>query len=714
MWRALSISLLLTASLRAAGTAQTPVPEPSKPVTARVSHEPVPAWRAIPIVTAETLRAGFRGGEGAQVPRTLVISASQPDFLLMGTDVGGIYRSLDGGKGWQVCMSGWDSRGANAFAIDPRNARRIIGVGGNGNDASIPCNGLSLSVDQGASWRHVLPFAVGNDDRDSVAYDPASFDAQRGFCTVAYFDSRDRGLMKSTDGGETWQTVCKELSNGILRVHPTKGYVYLACNDNPSHGFYRSTNGGVSFQRTDDRYVTGLDVSPAAPEKVWISRWDKVQVSEDAGQTFHYTGTHWPTDGLPEGKPIRDLTVSPVEPRNMACWYDAGDWKWPRFYSTDGGDSWRESDFRRCGEAALPDGRRVAGTPLPYNNRGGLWAYHPVVPGRVVSTGGDWVTRSDDAGASFAWSNDGENAVMVGGSFAFSAATPDVAFLSFQDYNGAFTLDGGKTWNYRDVSGNGWGGYEYGGFALSKEVMWSGDAASWGGARRLKVTRDGGKTWASATDAAGKPVVFAGADVSGGDPKDAAVGFASNWRTADGGKTWTAMPGCEGVFCANPGGERELYGRHGEDIVCSRDAGVTWAKVGTVPGGITDLAYDAAHRRFWVASQDVLKWWEGGVVTTVETPKDQYGGTRVSSVAVDPVHPEVVYAANHKDIYACNNSVVRSTDGGKTWRNLAVTTPLTDTTSGGPHEVQWLRVHPGTRELWVAGQCYGMWALGAP
>lgn len=283
-------------------------------------------WRALPIVAAETRQTGFHGGEGAQVPRVVAVSSSQPDFLLLGTDVGGIYRSLDGGKRWQVCMSGWDSRGANVFAIDPRDARCIIGVGGNSGDAAILCNGLYLSTDQGASWRHVLPPGVGNDARAAVAYDLASYDAKLGHCTTAYFDSRDQGLFKSTDGGVTWAVINQELSNCVLRVHPTKGDGYLGCNDAPRQGFYRSEDGGVSFQRTDERYVTGLNVSPAMPDAVWVSRWDKVQVSTDRGNTSATSAPmayRWVA-----GRPAYpDLTVSPSEPKHVACWYIAGEWK---------------------------------------------------------------------------------------------------------------------------------------------------------------------------------------------------------------------------------------------------------------------------------------------------------------------------------------------------------------------------------------------------
>ena len=679
--------------------------------------EPAPAWQAVPIVGAETVAAGFHGGEGAQVLRALAVSVSEPDFLLMGTDVGGIYRSLDAGRHWQVCMSGWDSRGANAFAIDPRDARRVVGVGGNSGDAPLPCNGLFLSTDRGASWRHVLPLTAGNDARASLVCDPSSYDPALGYCRVYYFDSRDGGLFKSTDGGEHWSVVNPDLSHCRAKVHPTKGYVYLASNENPGHGFYRSTDGGLTFRCTDERYVTGVDVSAAAPDNVWLSRWDKVQVSTDAGETFHYAGSHYPIDGLPEGVPIRDVTVSPANPRNMACWYDAGDWKSPRFFTVNGGQTWQPSDLRGCAQVTTTAGKTVPGTPLPYNQRGGLWAYDPAHPAVVFSSGGDWITCSTDAGATFAWSNDGANAVMVGASFNFNSATPDALFLSFQDYNGASTPDGGRTWQYHDVSGNGWGGFEYGGFALSRGVLWTGDAAAWGAPRRLKVSLDGGATWHFAQDAAGQPIVWSGPDVSHGDPQNPAVGFASNWRTADGSKTWRQMKDCDAVFCANPAGARELYGHHGDAIVCSHDSGQTWQPPTgqpVIPGGITDLAFDPAHARFWIVSQDVLKRWEAGVLTTVDIPPDQYGRRRVSSVVIDPVDSDLVYAGSHADLYACDNAVVRSTDGGATWVNLTRPAPLVDPVSGGPHEVQWLRVHPRTRELWVSGQCYGVWKIPAP
>jgi hypothetical protein len=125
-----------------------------------------------------------------------------------------------------------------------------------------------------------------------------------------------------------------------------------------------------------------------------------------------------------------------------------------------------------------------------------------------------------------------------------------------------------------------------------------------------------------------------------------------------------------------------------------------------VPGGISDIACDHKRDRVYLASQDVLKVWDDNALTTLETPRDQYGNTRVVTVAVDAQVPDVVYAGGPRNIYATSATVFRSTDAGKTWANL--------TTGNGPHEVQAIRVHPKTREAWLNGQCYGMWKIAPP
>jgi len=203
------------------------------------------------------------------------------------------------------------------------------------------------------------------------------------------------------------------------------------------------------------------------------------------------------------------------------------------FFSGDGGATWQQS--RIDGSLSF----------LPTNARQGLFAWHPRAAGILLSMGGDYPTRSVDGGAVYAWSGDGVNNILSGAS-QFNARNPDLIFLSSQDYNGASTSDGGRTWTYQNPSGNSWGGFTYGGYALNDQVMVVGNASGWGEPRELTVTRDAGKNWTKTG------LIFAGPAQNLGAPNDANVVFASNFRSADTAQTWTPMPDCDAVLTFNP------------------------------------------------------------------------------------------------------------------------------------------------------------------
>ena len=86
--------------------------------------------------------------------------------------------------------------------------------------------------------------------------------------------------------------------------------------------------------------------------------------------------------------------------------------------------------------------------------------------------------------------------------------------------------------------------------------MWCRRRRILGAARRLRLSHDGGKTWAFVTGPDGKPLAFAGSDVSLSDPADANILFASNLRSATRAKHGRAMAGCDGVFTSAPSRRR--------------------------------------------------------------------------------------------------------------------------------------------------------------
>ena len=657
-------------------------------------------WHKMPIRSSEQKAAGIIGGEGTQWPRgDIAVSPADPNFLLLPIDVGGLYASHDGGQTWNIAMNGWNARGANAFAIDPKNARRVIGVAGNsmnwGEGWGQSPHGLYLSTDGAASWTQTA--ARLDAYSCSVAFDPTSSDAAKGFCTRAYYLSQDGNLFRSDDGGQTWQAasqgpittgLSRDWTQGgsfiaLVRVNPKSGDVWVS----GANGVYCSKDHGESFENKRSNASFGMDLS--SDGTVFSSDAGGVWRSGDDGATWTSTGNA----GLDlQGQFAANVHVSPADAKRLLVWVPGQNWNWKRFVSLDGGANWMESKLDKNGAT------------LPTNARQGYFAWHPTNPNIAWSLGGDWVSKSTDGGRNFGWSNSGYNGVMLGSSMNFSALAPDTVFLGFQDYNGAFTTDGGQTWNYRDVSGLGWGGQIYGAGQSGTALMWCGDSEGWSSPRRLKQSRDGGKTWAFVNGADGKPLVWSGAEVSFTSPKNASICFASNFRTNDLGATWTPMSGCDGVFISKPDGT--LIGRKGDDIVTSSDDGESWTKVVTVDGGIRDIAFDSKRNRYFVSSQDVLKMWDGTKWTTIDTPRDQYGNRRVQTVAIDPGNPDIMYAGGARDTYATSTTCVRSLDGGASWQNL--------TRGDGAHEVSWIRVNPRTHQAWAAGQCYGMWRLDPP
>jgi photosystem II stability/assembly factor-like uncharacterized protein len=653
-------------------------------------------WQKMPLLSPEMQKAGILpGGEGGQWYRDLVIAQSDPNFLLLGIDVGGIYRSQNGGKNWEQCTNGWDARGAISLAIDPRNTKHILGVAGNSLDwnpnwGSSP-HGIYVSFNGADSWKQTLVRLEGDGSGvegrgGMIAFDLASFNGNH--CAIAYYVGKLPGVWKTEDAGLRWTKVNDNFSDVRVCVHTKTRAVFLAGKE----GLAVSTDGGKSFAKTIADPISGLDI---VGDRVFISGVFGIKLSRDAGKTFVDLNTKGiDTQNKPQNKPIEAIKVSLADAGRISVWVRGDNWQWRRYISHDGGKNWLVPKF---------DNRLAV---LPNNVRQGHVAWHPSNPKIVFAYSGDNVYKSTDGGLNYAWSGNGYNGIMLGGYFQFSAHDLNTVFLAFQDYNGAFTNDGGITWNYRDISGKGWGGQCYGGHAVDKNVLFYGDAESWGGPRKLRLSDDGGKTWRFMKDNAGKEIVFAGADVSCSDPADPNILFASNWRSVDKGKTWELMSFCDGVFVATPTGI--LLGKKGNTIVRSRDKGATWETV-VAMSNISDIAYDHQRKRIYVAAEDRLKYTndsgnDGWVI--VQTPTNQKGGHRVSTVAVDPINSDIVYAGSHTDIFACNNAVLVSTDGAKTWENL--------TTGNGPHEVSCIRVHPKTRQAWVAGSCYGMWKIDAP
>ncbi len=666
-------------------------------------------WRQLPLVSEKQLMAGYTGGEGCQWLQAVTFDETDGRYALAGTDVGGIFRSTDGGHTWKPANTGLNTRGCCDFAFDPTNPERVLMVAGNSLENTM--HGLYQSFDGGETWHSAL--AKSNlgyrDFRKQVKYDKSSYSPEKGYCETIYWSSQkskaeDGNLFRSDDGGATWVVANDGMGDCILGVHPTKGYVYAGAKD----GFYVSRDGGATFNKAiPDVRVTSVCVVDKQPDRVLVMVNGAIYVSADSGETFSQIQIETappalPSDGSNDSmQGWWQLAVSPANPNNMVMTSKLAEYDWACYYSEDGGRNWAKSKL----DATY--------FYMPINGRQSVFAWHPTDENTLLNLRGDAIIRSDDAGRSFMYSNTGNASVMLGASYQFNPYNPDVMLLSSQDYAASATLNGGQSFTYFDVQNYGWGGYCYGGYAASPDVMFTGGRKQgWNSDLYLYLSRDGG---ASFRDTG---IILRGKAVSFGDPTYQNILFASDYRSTDQAQTWTKMEGCEGVLTQKPDGT--LIGAYKNQVVVSCDHGANWTQLTTVPSTIADIAYDSSRDRYYIVTGDnrVLRYdSEAGIADiTPLFPADQYGARPIKSVAVDPVNNDVVYATYNANVYMSDIGVARSVNGGRSFHVLTRGRKDSRVREGleGPREASWVRVNPVTREAIVGTSCYGMWRIESP
>ncbi len=345
----------------------------------------------------------FRGGRSTAV-------GGFPDDIhayIMGTTGGGVWITEDAGESWTNVTDGFldvGSIGAVEVASGDPNVI-YVGTGSAGIRGNVSTGrGVWRSTDRGETWTFLglehagLIGKIQVDPRDP----DVAFVAALG---RPFAKSTERGVYRTRDGGATWDRVLfvadsvgavdlvmnpknpRELYAGMWRAERKPWTLIDASRDG---GVWKTTDGGDSWTRLTDAAVDnglpsgtlfgriGLAISPEDPERVWAlinapdphggiwrtddggDSWRKVNRDRRFRQRHWYyshletdsqdpntvyvlnTGMYRSVDGgedwerisVPHGD-VHDLWVHPSDPRAMIVANDGG-----AQVSLNGGSSW--------------------------------------------------------------------------------------------------------------------------------------------------------------------------------------------------------------------------------------------------------------------------------------------------------------------------------------------------------------------------------------
>jgi photosystem II stability/assembly factor-like uncharacterized protein len=229
----------------------------------------------------------------------------------------GVYKSEDGGASWaNVGLKASEHIGA--IAIDPRDSD-IVYVAAYGPLWSAGGDrGVYKTADGGKTWTAVLTVDE-NTGITEVHLDPANPDVlyaaahqRRRHVFTQISGGPGSAVYKSVDAGKTWRKIVAGLPGGDLGriglalspVAPNLLYAIVEAQEDKG-GFYRSTDGGASWERrsaytSSGNYYQELVCDPKEPGRVY-SMDVFLQVSDDGGATWKALGDeskHWDSHAL--------------------------------------------------------------------------------------------------------------------------------------------------------------------------------------------------------------------------------------------------------------------------------------------------------------------------------------------------------------------------------------------------------------------------------
>ncbi|MFZ4508186.1 MAG: WD40/YVTN/BNR-like repeat-containing protein [Fimbriimonas sp.] len=509
----------------------------------------------------------------------------------------------------------------------------------------------------GLKWRSIGPYRGGR----SIAV-AGSVQRPKEF----YFGATGGGVWKSTDSGVNWKPVSDGFfttaSVGAIAVAPSNPDVVIAgtgerdIRGNISHGdgVYRSDDGGKTWRNIglgETQTISHITIHPTDPNTIWVAALGHVYGAHPARGVYKTTdgGITWrKVLAGTERSGAVDLAIDASNPKVLlaAMWegwrtaytMNSGG-KDSKFYkSTDGGETWTDLSSRPGLPKGLLGKIGVAISPVDPNR---YWALIESLDGGLF--------RSDDAGATWQMVNDSRNWRQRAWYYTHVIAdTKNKDAVYVLNVGAGKSTDGGKTF-----SGLGTPHSDNHDLWIAPDDPNRIINANDGGAN---VSLDGGKTWTEQDIPTGQfyHVVTDNAfpyRILGAQQDNSTVRIPS--RTEGFGitaKDWTSTAGGESGYLAPKPNDPDVVfgGSYGGDL--------SWYN----------------HR------------------TGQSRAVDPWPDNPMGHGAIDLVHrfqwtyPIVFSIHDPNVLYTCSQYVLKSTNGGQTWRKISPDLTRNDPSTLGP------------------------------
>ncbi|MCB0845080.1 MAG: hypothetical protein KDE26_17650, partial [Bacteroidetes bacterium] len=231
-------------------------------------------------------------------------------IMYVGTASGGMWKSESGGIAWKPIFDDQKVASIGALQIFQKNPDVIwVGTGeGNPRNSQTSGAGVYRSLDGGKNWE--LMGLEGTRNIHRIIIHPENSDiVYVGAQGSAWGDSEDRGVFKTTDGGKTWAKILyvnPKTGIGDMVMDPQNPNKIIAAmwefrrkpwtftSGGPGSGMYVTFDGGKTWKkRTSDDGLPkgelgrmGLAIAPSNPNRVYAlveSKKNALYRSEDGG-----------------------------------------------------------------------------------------------------------------------------------------------------------------------------------------------------------------------------------------------------------------------------------------------------------------------------------------------------------------------------------------------------------------------------------------------